>query len=122
MASKRNSKELKFPGMKYRPQPHQRGKKDSGLTIFRAQPGAQYLKNSGTHSWHTDICEGRFDSWTFSCETKIPKSSLSNLRTARQWWHMPLITALSRHRQLYLYEFDISLVYRVSSRTAKVTL
>ena len=34
----------------------------------------------------------------FLVKLKIPKSRLPNLRTARQWWHMPLITALSRQR------------------------
>jgi hypothetical protein len=37
-----------------------------------------------------------------------------------QWWHMPLIPALGRQRQ-WISEFEASLVYRVSSRTARAT-
>jgi hypothetical protein len=40
---------------------------------------------------------------------------------ARQWWHTPLIPALRRQRPWELSEFKASLVYRVSSRTARVT-
>jgi hypothetical protein len=35
---------------------------------------------------------------------------------ARQWWCTPLILALERHR---IFEFEASLVYRVSSRTVR---
>ena len=39
---------------------------------------------------------------------------------ARQWWRTPLIPALGgRDRQIS--EFEVSLVYRVSSRTARAT-
>jgi hypothetical protein len=38
--------------------------------------------------------------------------------SAGQWWHMPLIPALGRQR---ISEFKASLVYRVSSRTARAT-
>jgi hypothetical protein len=37
------------------------------------------------------------------------------------WWYMPLIPALRRQRQEDLYEFEASLVYRVSARTARTT-
>ena len=36
-------------------------------------------------------------------------------------WHMPLIPALGRQRQVELCEFEASLVYRVSSRIARAT-
>jgi hypothetical protein len=39
---------------------------------------------------------------------------------ARQWWRTPLIPALGRQRQEDS-EFEASLVYRVSSRTARAT-
>jgi hypothetical protein len=35
----------------------------------------------------------------------------------RAWWHTPLIPALGRQRQVS--EFEVSLVYKVSSRTAR---
>jgi hypothetical protein len=34
------------------------------------------------------------------------------------WWHTPLIPALRRQRQ-QISEFEASLVYKVSSRTAR---
>ena len=37
------------------------------------------------------------------------------------WWHMLLILALWRQRQGDFYEFEDTLVYRVSSRTARAT-
>jgi hypothetical protein len=37
-----------------------------------------------------------------------------------QWWFTPLITALGRQRPR-ISEFEVSLVYRVSSRTARAT-
>ena len=36
-------------------------------------------------------------------------------------WRTPLTPALGRQRQAYLYEFEASLVYKVSSRTARTT-
>jgi hypothetical protein len=37
------------------------------------------------------------------------------------WWCTPLISAPRRQRQAHLCEFKASLVYRMNSRTAKVT-
>jgi hypothetical protein len=37
------------------------------------------------------------------------------------WWHVPLIPALGRRRQVGLNEFKVSMVYRVSFRTARAT-
>jgi hypothetical protein len=34
-------------------------------------------------------------------------------------WHTPLVPALGRQRQVDLCEFEVSLVYRVSSRIVK---
>jgi hypothetical protein len=44
------------------------------------------------------------------------------LRTgySQAWWCMPLILALGRQRQA-MSEFEASLVYKVSSRTARAT-
>jgi hypothetical protein len=36
------------------------------------------------------------------------------------WWHMPLIPALRRQRQVDLCDFETSLVYKSSSRTVRV--
>ena len=35
------------------------------------------------------------------------------------WWHTPLIPGLGKERQADLSEFKASLVYKVSSRTAR---
>jgi hypothetical protein len=35
------------------------------------------------------------------------------------WWYTPLILALWRQRQEHLCEFKTSLIYKVSSRTAR---
>ena len=42
---------------------------------------------------------------------------------AEQWWHMPLVPALRRQRQRQedLCEFEVNVIYRVSSRTARAT-
>jgi hypothetical protein len=46
--------------------------------------------------------------------------SLRKASFTRQWWHTPLIPALGRERQV-ISEFEASLVYRESSRTARAT-
>ena len=45
--------------------------------------------------------------------------TLSDITSAKQWWHTPLILALRRQRQENLYEFEASLIYEASSRTAR---
>ena len=48
------------------------------------------------------------------------KSLKKEIKGSRQWWHIALFPALGgRGRQTY--EFKVSLVYRVSSRTVKAT-
>jgi hypothetical protein len=37
------------------------------------------------------------------------------------WWCTPLIPAFRKQRQVGLYEFQASLLYRVSSRTSRAT-
>jgi hypothetical protein len=49
----------------------------------------------------------------------ILKSKLVKNKLSRAWWHTPLIPALGRQRQIS--EFETSLVYKVSSRTARAT-
>ena len=56
-------------------------------------------------------------------DSKNQRAGLYSLRqdnTAGQWWRMPLIPALGRQRQ-GISEFEASLVYRVSYRTARAT-
>lgn len=44
------------------------------------------------------------------------------LKTTWAWWCTPLMLALERRWQLDLYdEFEVSLVYRVNSGTARAT-
>ena len=38
---------------------------------------------------------------------------------SRTWWHRSLVPALRRQRQTDLCEFEASLAYKVSSRTAR---
>ena len=51
-------------------------------------------------------------------ETNIP---IKNGLSAGSWWSILLIPALRRQRQEDLCDFKASLVYRVSSRTARTT-
>ena len=46
---------------------------------------------------------------------------LERVCLAELWWLMPVISALGRQRQEDLSEFEASLVYKVSSRTARAT-
>jgi hypothetical protein len=56
----------------------------------------------------------------FNHESCFPVSEdLKNPKGAGQWWHVPLIPALGRQRQVDFSECETSLVYRVSSRTAR---
>jgi hypothetical protein len=48
-------------------------------------------------------------------------SPLKRIIQAGRWWCTPFIPALGRQRQADLCEFDASLVYKVSFRTARAT-
>ena len=48
----------------------------------------------------------------------VPLSPLRKVLHCQAWWHTPLILALGRQRQ-GISEFEASLVYKVSSRTAR---
>ena len=37
------------------------------------------------------------------------------------WWHTPLIPTLEKQREVDFCEFEVSLVYRENSRTARAT-
>jgi len=41
--------------------------------------------------------------------------------SSQAWWHMPLIPALGRQRQVDFGVHKVSLFYRVSSRTSRAT-
>ena len=47
--------------------------------------------------------------------------TLSKNHFGQAWWHTPLIPALRMQRQGNLCEFEASLVYSASSRTARAT-
>jgi hypothetical protein len=40
---------------------------------------------------------------------------------SRAWWCIPVVSALEKQRQVDLYKFQTSLVYRVSPRTVRAT-
>ena len=50
-----------------------------------------------------------------------PRAGFKLTIECQQCWHTPLIPALRRQRQVDVYEFEASLVYRSSSRTARAT-
>ena len=63
----------------------------------------------------------RGNRWTEEDHASEFKESLyKRLSAAGQWWHTPLIPALGRQRQVD-FEFEASLDYRVSTRTARAT-
>jgi hypothetical protein len=47
-------------------------------------------------------------------ETRKKKSN-----RGQEWWHIPLVPALRRQRQVALSRFPASLVFRVTSSTAR---
>ena len=49
------------------------------------------------------------------------ESMINDKHLAWPWWCTPLIPALSKQRKVDLCEFETSLVYRASSRTARAT-
>jgi hypothetical protein len=51
----------------------------------------------------------------------ILKMHLKIIEPGQVWWCMPSISALMRQRQVVLCEFETSLVYKASSRTARAT-
>jgi hypothetical protein len=48
----------------------------------------------------------------------LKRDILRTHKTDRRWW-TPLIPALGRQRQMYLFKLKASLIYRVSSRTSR---
>jgi hypothetical protein len=87
-----------------------------------AAQGPDVLSSIPRNPYH-----GRRESTSTSCPlTSTPalwhmhtnKMSLKK-KKAVQWWHTPLIPAGGRNRQIS--EFEASLVYRMSSRTARAT-
>ena len=56
-----------------------------------------------------------------SIENKFEKKKRKKTNLGQAWWHMALILALGRQRQVDLCEFKGSLDYIASSRTAGAT-
>jgi hypothetical protein len=48
--------------------------------------------------------------------------SLRKYLSAGWWWHTSLIPACKKQRQVILYEFEASLVYRASFRTVRAVI
>jgi hypothetical protein len=54
-------------------------------------------------------------------DTLNANKSLKKKARAGRWWCTPLAPALGRQRQVDLFEFEVSLLYKSSSRTARAT-
>jgi hypothetical protein len=89
-----------------------------------------HIKNGKSVRWHAPIMTAlqrqghKFKTawstqWVQDSLNYIHMSLKTNKQTnSRAWWRKPFIPALGRQRQA---EFEASLVYKVSSRTARAT-
>ena len=95
-----------------------RGADTGGSQVVSRQPGLQskFKANLGN-------CPklGIEEDWGCNLVIKYVWLNKSACGSAGRWWRTPLIPALGKQRQEDLCEFEDSLVYRVSFRTARAT-
>jgi hypothetical protein len=56
---------------------------------------------------------------SFNTARATQRNSVSKNQMSQQWWCMPLVPVIGRQRKADFGEFKASLVYRLSSRTAR---
>jgi hypothetical protein len=69
-----------------------------------------------------DISQNKVKAFSLNCTISVRISAgsiIENNEHLGQWWCTPLIPALGRQRQVDLCEFEASIVYRASARTAR---
>jgi hypothetical protein len=83
---------------------------------------SQLLAESTSKTWHQKCCQVNLTWWLnfWTCNpAQVNDVFISVAWSARQWWYMPLIPALGRPRQVDFWIQGQTLVYGVSSRTAR---
>ena len=90
----------------------------SPLALFQTQKQNQQSLKLSSKPMKISSPLTQTRTWAIGCimEVKVIKAIM-----ARRWWYTSLVPALGRQRQGDLCEFEASLVYRASSRTARAT-